>query len=221
MRKLNILILSWRGPTHPLAGGAEISTFEHAKGWLKAGSKVTLFTSYFNGAKKEETLEGVEIIRKGKDAFGVKFAALFWYLFENHTKFDLVVDEFHGIPFFTPLYVRAKKLAFIHEVAKEIWWLNTWQKPFNYIPGIIGTIFEPLIFKFIYKGTRFMTVSESTKSDLINWGISAKRIKVIYNGVHTIPVKTKKEKKETAVFLGALAKDKGIEDAIKTFGLIN
>lgn len=218
---MKILILSWRGPGHPLAGGAEIATLEHAKGWVKAGHQVTLFTSHFSGGKKEEVIEGVRIVRKGGDILGVRMQAFGWYLFGDHPKFDLVVDEFHGIPFFTPFYVRSKKLAFIHEVAKEVWWLNPWPRPINLIPGILGTLFEPLIFKLFYHSVAFMTVSESTKKDLVSWGIPPTRITVVHNGVDTIPTKVQKEKKKTVIFLGALAKDKGIEDALKAFAIMN
>lgn len=217
--KLNILILSWRGPGHPNAGGAEISTHEHAKGWVKAGHNVTLFTSYYKGVRQKENIDGVIIIRREHQVFGVQLAAFRWYLFGNHPKFDLVIDQFHGIPFFTPLFVRVKKLGFIHEVAKEVWWLNSWQKPLNLIPAIIGTIFEPLIFYLLYKRIPFMTVSESTKKDLISWGIAEKNIVVINNGFNNFKLKSlpSKEKKKTIIFLGALSKDKGIEDALLTF----
>ncbi|MEK7550223.1 MAG: glycosyltransferase family 4 protein [Patescibacteria group bacterium] len=221
MRKLKILIFSWRGLKHPLSGGAEIATFEHAKGWVKAGNKVTLFTSYFKNAKETEFIDGVEIIRKGGDVFGVKIKAFYWYLFNKHPKYDLVVDEFHGIPFFTPIYVRTKKLALIHEVAKEVWWFNPWPRPLNYIPGIIGTVFEPIMFNFLYKNIPFMTVSESTKTDLVNWGVPKENIKIVYNGVNPIKVDRNRQTRKTAIFLGALAKDKGIEDALKAFSLIN
>lgn len=220
---MNILIFSWRGPGHPNSGGAEISTHEHAKGWVKAGHNVTLFTSYYPGAKREQKLDGINIIRRGRQVFGVQSEAFKWYLFENNQKFDLVVDEFHGIPFFTPLYVRSKKLAFIHEVTKEVWRLNHWPKPLNLLPAIIGTLFEPLIFRLFYLSMSFMTVSESTKKDLITWGIPKKNITVVYNGVnipkiHKLPLK---EKIRTAIFLGAISKDKGIEDALNIFSFIN
>lgn len=216
---MNILLFSWRGPGHPNAGGAEQSTFAHAKGWAKAGHKVSLFTSYYIGAKREENIEGVNIIRRGAQFIGVQVEAFKWYLFGSHTKFDLVVDEFHGIPFFTPLYVRKKKLAFIHEVTKEVWGLNPWPYPFKLIPAILGTIFEPLIFKIFYRNTSFMTVSESTKKDLTDWGINEKKITIVHNGIN-LPKKMNlpaKEPKKTIIFLGALSKDKGVEDAIKVF----
>lgn len=220
---MNILIFSWRGIKHPYAGGAEISTLEHAKGWVARGHNVTLFTSMFHGGKEEEIVDGVKIIRKGFQVFGVHIRAFFWYLFSKHIKYDLVIDEFHGIPFFTPIYVRVKKLGFIHEVTKEVWSLNPWPKPFNLIPSFIGTLFEPLVLKLFYKNTPFMTVSESTKKDLIKWGVAGNNIAVVYNGVTLPKIAStfRKEKKPTIIFLGAISKDKGIEEALLTFSKIN
>lgn len=220
---MNILVLSWRGPGHPHVGGAEQSTFEHAKGWVKAGHQVTLFTSSFAEGKDEEILNGVRIIRKGDQILVVRVAAIWWYLFGKHPRYDLIIDEFHGVPFFTPLYAGTKKLAFIHEVTKEVWRLNPWPWPFNLIPATLGTAVEPLIFKLLYKNIPFMTVSQSTKKDLISWGIPKNNITVIYNGITVPKLRSipSKERLKTLIFLGAISKDKGIEDAIRVFYLIN
>jgi glycosyltransferase involved in cell wall biosynthesis len=218
---MNILILSWRGPGHPQAGGAEQTTLAHATGWIQAGHRVTLFTSSFANAKYSEILNGVRVVRYGDQFIGVRIAAFFWYWFGNHPKIDLVVDEFHGIPFFTPVWVfRSKILAFIHEIAGPVWHLNPWPSPFNLIPAIIGKYGEPWMFRLLYKNISFMTVSESTKEDLQKYNI--KNITVINNGV-TLPKKMpnfKKEKIFTVIYLSALAKDKGIEDALKVFNLL-
>lgn len=221
--KLNILIFSWRGPGHPHAGGAEKATHEYAKGWVKAGHSVTLFTSDYPGSTSEEIIDGVKIIRSGSQILGVHLQAFKWYINGRHERFDLVIDQFHGIPFFTPIFVRAKKLAFIHEVTKEVWRLNPLPKPFNLIPAILGTLFEPYIFKLLYKNIPFMTGSDSTKKDLTAWGIPEHNITVIHHGLEKPPIKKipPKETRTTLIFLGALAKDKGIEDALNTFAIIN
>lgn len=219
---MNILIFSWRGPGHPHAGGAEKATHEDAKGWVKAGYNVTLFTSDYPGAKKEEVIDGVKITRRGSQVLGVHVEAFKWYLMGDHPEFDLVVDQFHGIPFFTPLYVKQKKLAFIHEITKEVWALNPWPWPFNLIPAFFGTAFEPFIFKLCYKNIPFMTGSNSTKKDLIAWGIPEKNITIVPYGLNTPKVKIfPKEEKKTLIFLGALSKDKGIEDVLKIFSILN
>lgn len=218
---MNILIFSWRGPGHPNAGGAEESTHQHAKAWVRDGHSVTLFTSRFKGAKVKDLIDGVSIIRYGNQVLGTHMSAFFWYLFKKNKKFDLVIDQFHGIPFFTPLYVRTKKMGFIHELTKEVWMLNQLPLPFNLLVAFIGKFIEPFIFK-LYAKVPFMTVSDSTRDELVEWGIKNKDIYVIHNGVNlsSIAERINKEKKKTLIFLGTLSKDKGVEDALKTFSFV-
>lgn len=217
---MNILMLSWRGPNHPNAGGAEVVTLEHLKAWANAGHQVFWFTSGTPNLPAQEIIDQIHIIRRGFQILQVQFEAVLWYFFSPHPKFDLVVDQFHGIPFFTPLFVRSKKLAFIHEVAKEVWWINHLRFPVNLLFGAIGFFLEPLIFKLFYRNIGFFTVSQSTKDDLINWSIPPSHIHIIPNGVTALPVKYAKEKEPTVVYLGAIAKDKGIEDALAAFSLM-
>lgn len=219
---MNILLLSWRDLKHPNAGGAEQVTFEHAKGWVAGGHNVWWFSSSFDGYKTKETFENITFVRRGRQTLGVHILAFFWYVFGKHPRFDLVVDQFHGIPFFTPLYVRAKKIAYIHEVTGEaVWKLNPWPRPFNLIPWVVGTICEPIVFKLFYTRIPFMTVSNSTKKNLVELGIPEYNIRVIPNGVllDALPSRLpQKEKKKTVVYLGALSADKGIIDALRVFG---
>ncbi len=219
---MNILVLSWRDPRHPMSGGAEQVMHEHIKGWIQAGHNVTLFSSAFSSSSKEEYVDGVKIVRKGYQLLGVQIMAFFWYLFGDHPRYNLVVDQFHGLPFFTPLYIHVPKLAVLQEVAREVWLLNHLPKPFNWIVGWFGYLTEPVFFWF-YKRIPFMTGSRSAKYDLVKMGIPANNITVIPHGV-IINASTKlpqKERIKTVTFLGALARDKGIEDAIKAFALLN
>src|SRR3990170_217949 len=116
---MNILILNWRDTKNPKSGGAEVVTLEHAKAWVKKGHWVTWFTSEFENEKKTEKIDGINIVRRG-NFLTVYLHAPFFYLFSGN-KFDVLIDEIHGLPFFTPIYARIPKIAFIHEVAREIW----------------------------------------------------------------------------------------------------
>src|SRR5258708_8108017 len=116
---MKILILNWRDIKNPESGGAEIVTMEHAKAWIKNGHSVTWLASAFKDSAKEEIINSVRIVRRG-NWITVFLLAPFFYFFSKQ-KYDLVIDEIHGIPFFTPLYVRKPKIAFIHEVASNIW----------------------------------------------------------------------------------------------------
>lgn len=217
---MKILVFSWRGPKHPLSGGAEQVMHEHMKGWIDNGHSVTLFTSIFDGGKKNELIDGVNIIRKGSQFLQVHIFAFFWYL--KHKDFDLVVDQFHGIPFFTPLYVKRKIIAVLQEVAREVWLKNDLPWPINYVLGGIGYFIEPVIFLF-YKKTEFMVGSKSALYDLEKMGISKSKVTIVPHGVLiNAPKKLQpKEKEYTITFLGALAKDKGIEDALEVFRLLS
>jgi len=112
---MRILVFSWRDPKHPLAGGAEQVMHEHMKGWIKAGHKVTLFSSKMGGLPEEEEMDGVHIVRHGYQYLGVQITGFFFYL-KNKDNFDFIVDQFHGLPFFTPLYVQKPKLAVIQDI---------------------------------------------------------------------------------------------------------
>lgn len=218
---MNILILSWRDPRHPSAGGAEQVVLEHAKGWLAAGNYVTWFSSLFPGSTPAENIDGIKIIRNGYQYLGVQAAAFFYYQ-KNKSEFDLVVDQFHGIPFFTPLYVKKPILAILQELAREVWFLNELPFPLNYLVGLIGYLFEPFIFLF-YKKTQFMVGSDSAKKDIESVGIPRKNITVVPHGVIVpkVTASLEKPKIKTVSFLGALTKDKGVEDAIKAFSILN
>jgi len=207
---MNILILNWRDIKSPLAGGAEIATHEYAKGWVKAGHKVTQFSSSFTGGKPFEEIDGIKIIRKGNH-YTVHLHAFFYYITALRGKINLVVDEFHFIPFFTPLYVHTQKIGFIHEIAKELWFENK-----SFPISILGYFLEPFFFRF-YNNVPFMTCSNSTKEEVVKLGISSKNITIIHNGINIIKSVKVKEKDPILVYLGRLTKDKGIEDAIYAF----
>ncbi len=208
---MNILILNWRDTKNPKSGGAEVVTLEHAKAWAKKGHKVTWFSSKFKNSKKEEIIDGVRIVRRGT-YLTVFLHAPFFYFFSKQ-KFDLVIDEIHGIPFFTPLYVRKPKIAFIHEVADEIW---DYMYPFPL--NKIGKFIEPLYFK-LYSKVKFWTDANSTIDDLVKKGINRKRCVAINCpiGNKTLNSLPKKEIKPTFIFVSRVVKMKGIEDVIRAF----
>jgi len=208
---MHILILNWRDPKNPKSGGAEIVTMEHAKVWVTKGHKVTWFTSEFKNSKREEVIEGVKVIRRGNILTVFLHAPLF-YLFSKQ-KFDLVIDEIHGIPFFTPLFVRKPKIAFIHEVAGEIW-----DYMFPFPLNKIGKIIEPLYCK-LYENIQFWTDANSTIDDLVFKGIKRSNCIAIgcpinHKSLETLP---KKDLAPTFIFVSRVVKMKGIEDVIRAF----
>lgn len=208
---MHILILNWRDPKNPRSGGAEIVTLEHAKAWVRKGNSVTWFTSKFKNSQKSEKIQGVNIVRRG-NFFTVYLHALFFYLFSKN-KFDLVIDEIHGLPFFTPLFARIPKIAFIHEVADEIW-----DYMFPFPLNKIGKFIEPLYFK-LYKNVKFWTDADSTIDDLVKKGIKRKNSIAINCSINNkvLSKLPNKEKIPTFIFVSRVVKMKGIEEVIRAF----
>ena len=213
---MNILILNWRDIKNPKSGGAEILTHEMAKRWVEKGHTVVQFASEFEGSLREEVMDGVRIIRRGHpDARfllgSVHFLAFIEYIKNFRGKFDVVVDEIHGLPFFTPFYVRAKKVVLICEVAGDLW--NEMFGPFF---GSLGRVVEKIFLKYLYKSIYILTISDSSKSELIRNGVKEESITVLPMGLNfpTKLISYEKEEDPTLIFVGRLSKSKGITDAI-------
>lgn len=209
---MEILILNWRDITSPLGGGAEISLFEHAKYWQKMGATVLWFSSSYKGARQDEVIEGIRFKRKGS-IYTVHLWAFFYFIAGKLGKPALVIDNFHFLPFFTPLYIkRGKIIALINEVAKGLWFSNL------FFPlSLVGYTVEPLFFLF-YKHVPFITASQSTKEDLVRCGIAEKQITVIPHGITVEPYNADVKKQIlTILYLSRISKDKGTKDALEAY----
>ena len=212
---MNILILNWRDIINPESGGAEVLTHEMAKRWVKQGVEVVQFSAAFKGASAQEVLDGVKIIRDGSADIRslnipVHIAAYNWYRRQKRGRFDVVIDEIHGIPFFTPWYVKGKKVALICEVADQIW-----NAAFSFPINVMGRAIERSYFGF-YRDIPFLTISPSTKVELLHMGLRNQQVTVLPMGVSLPKSSTthRKEKDPTMIFVARLTKAKGIEDAL-------
>jgi len=213
---MRILILNWRDINNPSSGGAEILTHEIAKRLVALGNHVVQFSSLFPGAHHKEIIDNVEIVREGRPDIRALFTSMHFRAFlfyqREKEKFDVVIDEIHGIPFFTPWYVKEKKIVLICEVAG-----NLWVKVFGSFFGLLGRMVEKFYLFWVYRNIQFVAISDSTKKDLIKDGVNKKNITVLPMGINVQRnIKDiKKEKEKILIFVGRLTVAKGIEDALK------
>ena len=178
---------------------------------LSTAPPLSTFDRSLSRASRGDESQVVHLHRSGSPLTIYLLAPLL-YWFKWHGDFDLVIDQIHGIPFLTPLWAwRSRKIAFIHEVAQSIWDLMApW--PMN----IIGKLYERLYF-LLYRHIPFWVDSNSTKDDLVRYGIQPSLIHVIPCAIDLEPVAEvpEKEKTLTFIFLARLVKMKGIEDALR------
>jgi len=211
---LKILIFNLRDIKNPSAGGAEVFTHEIAKHWVKNGNAVTLVSSNFSGGLSNELIDGVNIIRLG-NIFSVFWKAREYYEKVLHGNYDIVIDEYTLKPFLSPSYVTEKVVFLIHEMAKE--------KYFYTLPPVISHIFyyflEP---KWVgmYKDIPTITVSNSTKEDLVRLGF--KDIRIVPEGIGFKPIEKipTKEEQPTLLFVGLLKKVNLVDHVIEAFKIV-
>lgn len=212
---MKILILNWRDIKNTAGGGAELLTHEMAKRWARWGHEVTQISAGFPGSKKEERVDGVKIIRLGT-WWTVHFLAIFYYLKNLRNQIDVIVDEVHWFPFFAVLYARRKTVLLACEVAKKNFFVY-----FSYPVAFLWRQLEKIYF-FLYRNIPALTISPSTKRDLINEGLKEDKIAVLPMGL-TVPAGIEiypKEKDPSIIYLGRINKLKGAEDAVEAFKIV-
>lgn len=203
--KRKILILNRRDLKNPLSGGAEIYTHEIFRR-LCDEYDITHFSSAFEGCRKVESIDGIKYIRKGGE-FTMHFYA-FLYTLLNYRFFDLIIDEFNGLGMMTFFFKRS--IILIHQLYDEFW------VAFFGIFGYPFKIIEKILLRF-YRNKPAITVSNSTKEDLIDFGFRADNITIIFNGIDFVKMDVKKGSKPVLMYLGRMRKTKNPEDAIRAY----
>jgi glycosyltransferase involved in cell wall biosynthesis len=207
---LRILILSWRDPQNPKAGGAELFTHEVARRLVAQGDTVEWFTAMFRGAAGEVTLDGVRIVRGGHQ-WSVHVAAMRRYRGRLRDSFDAVIDEVNTIPFLTPIWADIPHLLLIFQLAREVWWHES-VFPLN----LVGYAAEPLYLS-AYRNTPALTISASTEADLRRLGLVSS-IKIVPIGLEPMVVPhVRKEAEKTFLYVGRMAPSKRVHDIIRAF----
>jgi len=220
-----ILILNWRDPKSPLEGGAERFTKKYAEYWAEQGNKVYWLTNSFKGSKNKETINKVEYIRVSPSLNGRLISYIFKYpifliksIIEakkiiKKQNIDIIIDEIHGLPFFSPLFSKKRNILLTCEVAGPIW-----DKMFPFPINVFGKLSEKLIYR-LYENTEIWAISNNTKKNIQEL-IPQKAVSLIGLGIdQNVELlnklsNSKKTKYPSAVFLARLVKMKGIETAL-------
>jgi len=213
---LRILILNWRDIRHKWAGGAEVYVHELARNWVKKGNQVTLFCGNDGHCPRREVIDGVEIIRRG-GTYMVYVWAFLYYIFRFRTHFDAIVDSENGIPFFAPLYSRIPTFLLVHHVHQ-----NYFQRYLKSPLSDIARILEADVMPRVYRDLPVVTVSESSKKDLLNFkSFREENISVVNPGVSPdLTPSYPKTSQPSFLYLGRIRPYKNIDVAIRAFCLV-
>jgi glycosyltransferase involved in cell wall biosynthesis len=215
---LKILAINWQDVTNPLSGGAEVHLEEILRRIALKKHQITLFCSSYPNAKKIEVIDNIKIIRKGsRYDFNLTVLNSIKSLLASE-KPDLLIEDINKIPFYTPLLHNFPTLIVVpHLFADSVF------KEINFVLGLYIFLSEKLIPQ-VYKGKKFMVISESTKKDLAGREIPAKDVTVIKCGIdhnwYQPNSSVEKEQTPLVIYVGRIKKYKSIDVLIKAFALV-
>lgn len=214
---ITILSLSWRDIRHPKMGGAEIYTHEVLKRFVANGGNVIHIAPYVDGLATEEIIDGVRYIRPVKLGRLIRYSRRYY---KEHSKdIDVVIDQCNTYRSFTSLWVPIEKRVFlIFQLTREIWKINMSQ-PFAFVGEKLETPFLRM-----QRHDQTITISESTKQDLIDVGFEPDKIYIIKVGndpkmLHQ-DIEWNRAKQNDFVFVGRCSKYKGIDICVEAVGIV-
>lgn len=174
-----IHVLAWRDLADVEAGGSEIHAAEITSRWAAAGIEVVMRTSHAQGHLSDEYRDGYRVIRRGGRHL-VFLDAPLQELLRRAGRRDGLVEVWNGVPFFTPVWVRGPRIAFIHHVHADMWRQSV-------SPGLarLGEAIELHIAPRVYRRTRVVTPSPSSREQIIRrLGLRPEWVVAVPNGVH-------------------------------------
>ena len=222
---LRILWLNWRDIRHPLAGGAEVYTHEVAKRLAAMGHEVVLVTSRAPGLPAEEEIDGYHVVRTGGRLSVYYRAYRLYRKTRDAWRPDIVVDEVNTLPFLTPLYAEEPIVVLIHQLCRDCW-----RYAIHPLAQPPGWLLEKTLHKIYARAAKkgkiraVVTVSESTKKDLVELGYPEHIVTIAPNALDWNQYREcpslAREKEDLVVYVGRITPYKRLQDLLKAWQIV-
>jgi len=173
-----IEVLAWRDLDDPEAGGSERHAHHVASLWAGAGIDVTMRTSAAAARAPDAERAGYHVRRRGQ-RYSVFPRSAARGLLRTRGRPDGLVEIWNGMPFFSPLWARCPRVAFLHHVHAEMW-----QMVLSPGRARLGQLVERRLAPPFYRGTRVVTLSESSRREIVDMlHLRPERVSVVQPGI--------------------------------------
>ncbi|OGG51400.1 hypothetical protein A2704_03465 [Candidatus Kaiserbacteria bacterium RIFCSPHIGHO2_01_FULL_54_36b] len=168
------------------------------------------FFAKFYAIKNEKSEEGSSMARSGGAGLGDVLNSTT----ENHAgPRDNVRGERNRLS-----SSKQKNILFVHQLARQIWF---YEMPFPF--SLIGYLVEPL-YLWLLNDRQAVTVSLSTRRDLVRFGFKEEKVHIISEGIELEPVadlkSIQKFERPTILALGAIRPMKRTHHIVRAFELL-
>ena len=204
---MHVLILTDRDWTHPQAGGTGAHLDALVPRWLQWGHRVTILTGAHAKAPSLERSGNLTIYRKGSRSTVFPFAIL-RRLTGKLPRADVTLEIINGVCWLAPLWGLGPRVSLVHHVHRRMYVDEMGPKG-----RIAAFLLETLPLLMIYRRSSFLTVSEATKSELVEaHALPNSAVKVVYPGIDSTNfTPLRKGPAPTMLYLGRLKAYKRIE----------
>lgn len=187
--------------------------------YLAAGGvDVTLRTARYQGAVRDEVVDGVRINRAGGRYTVYIWAGLAMVLARiglgplRRVRPDVVIDTQNGLPFLARLAFGRRVAVLVHHCHRELWPVA------GPVMGRVGWFVESRLSPRLHRRNQYVTVSLPSARDLNELGVDSERIAVVRNGLDQAPAQSlelPRSHTPRVVVLSRLVPHKQIEDALE------
>lgn len=172
-----IHLLAWRDLDDVEAGGSEVHAAEIARLWAEAGIEVVMRTSFAQGHPPRTVRDGYTVIRKAGRYLVFPRAAVSEAA-HRYGQRDGLVEIWNGMPFFSPLWATGPRVVFLHHIHADMWKMVL---PPNL--ARMGDTLERRIAPRIYRTSRMITLSPSSKQEMLDVGFRDELVEIVPPGV--------------------------------------
>ncbi len=207
---MRILLLNWRDPRNPEAGGAEVHLHEVAKRLAAEGFACIQFSHAFAGAPVEEKIDGVRILRRGGKFlynFTVWRSLRRWC---DEQRVDVVLDDSNKIAFFAPWRCDRPVVLQLHHLFGRTLFRET-----HFALALYVLFFERLM-SWAYRGVRVLTGSESSRRELLDKGF--RDVDIAPEGVNLIDYALSappSRRRGLVLYVGRIKRYKGLDAILR------
>jgi glycosyltransferase involved in cell wall biosynthesis/O-antigen/teichoic acid export membrane protein len=214
---VHILVLTDRDWTHPQGGGTGTNLYGQVAQWLEWGHRVSVISCGYEGCARHERHGALEIHRVGGRS--TVFPRAIWKAWRGLVPdADVVLEVVNGITFLTPLWLRTPRVTLVHHIHRDHYVREMGRKG-----ALAAYLLETAPLRYLYRGSRFITISQAAALDIEALGIPRESISMNYIGVDLEAYTPGGERapEPTLLYLGRLKRYKRIEvllDVIEQVG---
>ncbi len=205
-----IHVFAFRDRDDPEAGGSEEHASQVCAHLVRAGLDVHLHTGRVPGAPARVERDGFQVVRRG-GRVGVFAASMIDERLGRLGPTDGLIEIFHGVPFFAPLWSRAPQVGLVHHVH-----LGTWDALLPGWPGKVGHFIERFVVPLVYRRRALVTAAPSARDEIVeHYGADPSRIAIAPHGIadRFSPGGTR-DQRPLVVAVARLMPQKGVDELI-------